>query len=259
MKKNLRVVLVLLFLFVGACTQKVAPLAEDVVDDDVIVNDEIVSDVEDVTNEQADVPYNNGEKDSYEIHREPFEGGYLNSLFYEKTKLFDFPYPGDIASNAYSTSLAKVFKGEESDIVFVVNSGQCAGCNFFSNKYYVVNKADLSVEAVEFSLPPDVGGYNGEAMNAIFADEVNEMAYVNVKGDFFESNGKLSNSYYEEVWVYLFDTQEWKLVKTIDAGETIMCDGMMSLNIDPTKISYWKEALVISPTLMNKMTYCVGY
>ncbi|MFA5792268.1 MAG: hypothetical protein WC897_00155 [Candidatus Gracilibacteria bacterium] len=258
MRNFLVAVLVFASLFVGACTQKVASLPEDiVVDGDVIVDDEVESNVEDVTNEQVDGPYNNWGKDFYEIRREPFEGGYLSSLFYEKTKIMDFPYPGDAVSNMNYTSLAKVFKGEESDIVFVVNSGECAGCNSFLEEYYIVNKADLSIETVEFNLPPDVGGYNGEAMNAIFADEVNEMAYVNVKGDFFESNGEPSDSYYEEVWVYLFDKKEWSLVETIDAGKTIMCNGM-SLNLDPNRIRYSGGALDLSPTPMNEMTYC-GY
>lgn len=140
-------------------------------------------------------------------------------------------------------SVAKVFRSSSKDIVFVIKGGGCSGCTFFLDHYYVVDKTDLSFEKVDFDGPTGIDiTWKGAPDWAVYGDLTNELAYVNRIGNIEKDR----SSYYEEIWIYFFDSKEWKLVETVDKGKTVSCMGL-DFVLDPSKLHYWKQGMDYSP------------
>lgn len=244
--KKLLIILTLLIFFISACTQDFGTPLTDTSDNEAVVEEDI--------NESETEPFELNEmfkeKGEYEIQTEPLsedEGTFRAYLSYGDTRIFELPWTG--AWNAREFLITKVFKRDEKDIVFLTVGAGCGGCIAFLDKYFVIDKSDLSVDEVDFKGPSD---FDISPMYAIFADAANEMAYVQTYGDLYNYN---NYTYYEEVWVYLFDTNEWKLVETIDNGETVMCESM-GLNPDPKDVFFWKKALMLEPDPIEDGVYC---
>lgn len=169
---------------------------------------------------------------------------YLYSLYYGETKLMDFPLEGYFGWTEFG--IFEVFKGEEEDSVLVGVGAGCDDCVRFLEQYYVVNKTDLSIEEVPFAAPTGLSFERGDPIEVVMTTDAkgsNQMAYVAAYGSFEDPA-----SYYEEVWVYLFNTREWDLAETTEKGSTVLCTMFNSLDfIDSTNIHFWKDALIISP------------
>ena len=141
----------------------------------------------------------------------------------------------------------KVFPGssKSKDIVFITKGGGCAGCVLFLDHYYLVDKADLSFEKVNFEGPSGVDiTWRGAPDWAVYGDLTKEMYYVNRVGD-LEKN---RDSYSEEIWDYNFDTKVWKLIDTVDNGETVACYDDMGFRVDSYKLHFWKQGGNVSPS-----------
>lgn len=232
--KNLLAVMLLSVFFISACNTEptIAPVEETEVETVV----EATEDSEAVVETDAE----------YEIR---FDAA-GSSLFYGETKLVDFEATDSLRTN--EQLIGEVFKGDENDIVFVLNGAGCGGCVAFRDEYYVVDKSDLSVETVEFYGPEEINIFKiGAPMNAIYEPSMRKMAYVYSEGSLYEYD----DSYFEEVWSYNFDKNEWRLVQRIDKGKTLMCESM-GFSIDPKKIRYWKEALLVSPASIEEEMSC---
>lgn len=259
------IIAVLLF---SACSQ-VTELADETKSESLVEEDIPIQDlvVEQAVDEVVDLP-NYG----YKIYTEKWseeeikkadlisEVAYSSALYYGDTKLFDLPF--EDSNGATQPAIAHVFKGDENDIVFLTTAGQCAGCEYYRTEYYVVNTSDHYVEGVPFAGPP-VGrsvfkpssvtaGTSGDGSKTLYSDVSNELAYLVEYGDF-----EISETYYEEIWVYHFDKKEWALEKTTNFGETVQCNAGMGFDLG--FIYYSNGALVISPVSFNsieKIPYC---
>lgn len=174
-----------------------------------------------------------------------------NHLLYGETELVELPQS---TSFMVHYGVTHVYEGANQDIVLVTQIGECGGCVAFLDQYYIVKKPELNVEVVPFLAPEDVNlFYNGAVYsNTVFADQVNELAFVNEVGDIYKQpSGDLNEAYYEEVWSYSFDRQTWQLAYTTKPGESVQCDNYMGWDVDPDKLRYWKEALVTSPQVIE--------
>ncbi|MBL4693974.1 hypothetical protein JKY72_01240 [Candidatus Gracilibacteria bacterium] len=176
---------------------------------------------------------------------EPME----SSLFFDDKEIVDLTFEEEPLLEYW---VAKVFRDDEKDIVFVLKGGGCGGCVFFMDHYYLVDRADLSFEKVAFEGPTGVDIFwRGAPDWAVYGDTSNEFAYIDRHGDIDVDK----DSYYEDVWVYLFDRQEWISSNTTDKGKTFTCKSM-GYGLDKHRIYYWKDALMTSPVEISEEMYC---
>ncbi len=174
----------------------------------------------------------------------------------QEVKLFEMPLSN---SNGDEYGIAEVFPGETEDLILPSVGQQCGGCVSFTGFYYVVNKYDHSVTQESFAPPSGLEfSRGGPAQNVVYDKVGHQMAYVFQFGDFYEN----PETYYEEIWVYLFDKKEWLLEDTIGEGNTVFCT--LFNNLDSLNgVYFWKEALMVSPDAIDPnpdTMYCgAGY
>ena len=216
--------------------------------------------VEEVTTKFKEDPVLYAKDRGYSINIEetglPHPNSFSSYLWYEDTKILDEPLSGK-SLGAEEFLIKSVHHEEAKDRVFLLGGMGCGGCVWFLDHYYLIDNSDLSVKIVDFEGPPGIDDFfdRGSPVATVFPEDsddyANEFAYVRSFGDLYEPD----DSYYEEIWVYLFDKNEWVLVEKLESGKTVQCIGMM---IGPynKRISYWKGGLNISPTDVGGDLYC---
>lgn len=168
---------------------------------------------------------------------------FLTYLFYEENLLIEesleefFDYWGE------ELAITNVYSKGNSDILMLSQGAGCGGCVAFLDRYFVVDKTSLDLETVEFKGPKELGDLlrRGVPMYALFSPDNSKIALIHsVSSPGHPPDVDTDKDYFEEIWIYSFDSADWKKYLELPKNTTTLCNGMGLLPTD--EAIYWEDS-----------------